>query len=50
MYADPDFQNDASTNAGTLCGYIVAVYQQDTTNKIRIPFYAANGGSCPTVP
>lgn len=50
LYGYPDFQNDATTTAGALCGYIVAVYQQDTTNSIRIPFYAANGGSCPTVP
>lgn len=46
----PNFGNDGTTLAGALCGYIVALYQGDMTNTIRIPFYAANGGSCPTVP
>lgn len=50
QFAYPDFRPDGTTTAGALCGYIVAAYQGDTTNTIRIPFYAANGGSCPTVP
>ena len=45
-----DFKPDGTTAAGTLCGYLIAAYQGDTTNTIRIPFYAASGGSCPTVP
>jgi hypothetical protein len=33
-----------------VCGYLKAYYAGDTSNPIRIPFFAASGGSCPTVP